>query len=111
SGELLAVDGKPHGSDGARLTADGLRSLVEGVRARSPRAIGRAITAVETEGGAAGLLKALFPSTGRSRVVGITGPPGAGKSTLAQRLAQAWRREGKTAGIVPRAPAPPSTTR
>jgi LAO/AO transport system kinase len=91
------------------LTADGLRVLVEHVRARVPRAIGRAITAVETEGGAAGLSKALFPSTGRARVVGITGPPGAGKSTLAQRLAQAWRRDGKTVGIVAVDPSSPYT--
>jgi len=86
-----------------------LSTLIEGVRARNPRAIGRAITAVENEGGAAGLLRALYPSTGRARVVGITGPPGAGKSTLAQRLAQAWRREGRTVGIVAVDPSSPYT--
>jgi LAO/AO transport system kinase len=86
-----------------------LSTLVEGVRARRPREIGRAITAVETEGGAGELSKALFPATGRARVVGITGPPGAGKSTLAQRLAQAWRGAGRTVGIVAVDPSSPYT--
>ena len=82
---------------------------MDGVRARRPREIGRAITAVETEGGAGELSKALFPTTGRARVVGITGPPGAGKSTLAQRLAQAWRSAGRTVGIVAVDPSSPYT--
>jgi GTPase len=84
-------------------------SLVEGVLARRPREVGRAITAVENEGGSAGLLRSLFPRTGRARVLGITGPPGAGKSTLAQRLAQAWRRRGQTVGIVAVDPSSPFT--
>ena len=86
-----------------------IEALVEGVRARSLRAIGRAITAVESEGGAGELLRSLFAATGRARVIGITGPPGAGKSTLAQRLAQAWRRAGKTVGIVAVDPSSPYT--
>ena len=109
SREPLAAEGEARGDQGSRLTADAIRTLVEGVRARNPRAIGRAITTVENEGGSADLLRALFPSTGRARVVGITGPPGAGKSTLAQRLAQAWRREGKTVGIVAVDPSSPYT--
>ncbi len=84
-------------------------SLVEGVLARRPREIGRAITAVESEGGSAELLRTLFPRTGKARVIGITGPPGAGKSTLAQRLAQAYRRRGKTVGIVAVDPSSPFT--
>jgi LAO/AO transport system kinase len=83
--------------------------LAEGVLARRPREIGRAITAVENEGGSPGLSRALFPRTGRARVIGITGPPGAGKSTLAQRLAQAYRRGGKTVGIVAVDPSSPFT--
>jgi LAO/AO transport system kinase len=86
-----------------------IQALIEGVRARRPRDIGRAITAVETEGGAGELSRALFPATGRARVIGITGPPGAGKSTLAQRLAQAWRGAGKTVGIVAIDPSSPYT--
>ncbi|HLN57128.1 MAG TPA: methylmalonyl Co-A mutase-associated GTPase MeaB, partial [Thermoanaerobaculia bacterium] len=85
------------------------RALAAGVLARQPREVGRAITAVENEGGAAELLRTLFPRTGRARVIGITGPPGAGKSTLAQRLAQAYRRRGKTVGIVAVDPSSPFT--
>ena len=82
-------------------------SIVEGVLAGRPRDIGRAITAVEAEGGNAALSGRLFPRTGRARVIGITGPPGAGKSSLAQRLAQAYRRAGRTVGIVAVDPSSP----
>ena len=91
------------------MTAEFPGSLAEGVLARRPREIGRAITAVENEGGSAELLRTLFPRTGRARVIGITGPPGAGKSTLAQRLAQAYRRRGKTVAIVAVDPSSPFT--
>jgi LAO/AO transport system kinase len=84
-------------------------ALIDDVLSRKPRAIGRAITAVERDGGAPELLRSLFERTGRARVVGITGPPGAGKSTLAQRLAQAWRRRGQTVGIVAVDPSSPFT--
>ncbi len=104
SREPLAVNSRR-----TRLTAGGLRSLVEGVLAGRPRAIGRAISAVEKNGGAPEILEAVFPHTGQARVVGITGPPGAGKSTLAQRLAQAYRRGGKTVGIVAVDPSSPFT--
>ncbi|MBS2028826.1 MAG: methylmalonyl Co-A mutase-associated GTPase MeaB [Deltaproteobacteria bacterium] len=46
------------------------------------------------------VLKALFPKTGRAYVVGITGAPGAGKSTLTDRLIAFWRAQGKTVGVV-----------
>jgi LAO/AO transport system kinase len=83
--------------------------IVEGVLARDAREIGRAISAVEREEGAPELLRALFPSTGRARVIGITGPPGAGKSTLVQRLVQAYRRGGKTVAVVAVDPSSPFT--
>ena len=89
------------------MTAASPGSIVEGVLARRPREIGRAISAVEKNGGAPEILGQLFPRTGRARVVGITGPPGAGKSTLAQRLAQAYRRRGQTVGIVAVDPSSP----
>jgi LAO/AO transport system kinase len=64
---------------------------------------------VEREGGDPPLIASLFPHTGRARVIGITGPPGAGKSTLVQRLAQAYRREGRTVGILAVDPSSPFT--
>jgi LAO/AO transport system kinase len=79
------------------------------VLAGRPRDIGRAMTALETEGGCPEILAALYPRTGRARIVGITGPPGAGKSTLVQRLAQALRRSGRTVGIVAVDPSSPFT--
>jgi LAO/AO transport system kinase len=84
-------------------------SIVEGVLAGRARDIGRAISAVERDGGAPEISRALFPRTGRARVLGVTGPPGAGKSTLALRLAQVFRRRGKTVGIVAVDPSSPFT--
>jgi LAO/AO transport system kinase len=83
--------------------------VVEGVLARNSRAIGRAISAVERGEGFGDLLRGIYPRTGRAAIVGITGPPGAGKSTLVQRLAQALRRRGRTVGIVAVDPSSPYT--
>lgn len=99
-----------HGlSSRSPLTADGSRSIVSGVLAGRAREIGRAISAAERNGGSPEIARALFSRTGRARVLGITGPPGAGKSTLVLRLAQALRRRGKTVGIVAVDPSSPFT--
>jgi LAO/AO transport system kinase len=65
------------------------------------RSVARAIRAVEDgwEGSRA-LLTRLFPHTGRALTLGITGPPGAGKSTLVDRLTTHFRKAGKTVGVV-----------
>lgn len=65
------------------------------------RALARAITLIENEAPqAAALVRALHPHSGRAFLVGVTGPPGAGKSTLVDKLTQELRRRGHTVGIV-----------
>jgi LAO/AO transport system kinase len=84
--------------------------LARGVLAGIARPIGRAISEVERDSGRVPeILRRLFPRTGRARIIGITGPPGAGKSTLVQRLAQAYRKEGRKVGIVAVDPSSPFT--
>jgi len=66
-----------------------------------PRAIARAITLIEGESPqAAALVRQLYPHSGRAYLVGVTGPPGAGKSTFVDRLTAELRRRGPTVGIV-----------
>ena len=67
-------------------------TLADRVLAGDPRAIARAISLIEDEDPAsADLVRAIFPRTGRAYLVGVTGPPGAGKSTLVDRLVSALR--------------------
>jgi LAO/AO transport system kinase len=76
-------------------------ALVEGVLRGEVRAVARAITLVEdARPEASALLKALFPHAGRALVLGVTGPPGSGKSTLVDRITAHLRRAGKTVGII-----------
>jgi len=63
--------------------------------------VARAISVVEREAPeSAALVGALFPRTGRALVVGLTGAPGVGKSTLANRLTAVWRSAGRTVGVL-----------
>jgi LAO/AO transport system kinase len=74
------------------------------------RALARAISAVENRApGWSDLLKALFPHSGKARVIGLTGPPGAGKSTLVDQLARLYRKEDRTVGIIAVDPTSPYT--
>ena len=92
------------------LTSGDLADLLPRLRRRETRAVARAISMVERGGPLqAELLREIYPSTGRARVVGITGPPGAGKSTLVDRLAQECRRRGETVGILCVDPTSPFT--
>ncbi|MGD0497102.1 MAG: methylmalonyl Co-A mutase-associated GTPase MeaB [Bryobacteraceae bacterium] len=71
------------------------------IRAGDTRALARAATGVENrEAPALEALRELAPFAGRARIVGITGPPGAGKSTLVDALAAALRGQGKTVAII-----------
>lgn len=75
--------------------------LIEKLFSGDPRSIARAITKVESGShDAAELMKAVFPHTGKAMVVGITGSPGAGKSSLVDKLALYYKDNGEKIGIV-----------
>jgi len=87
---------------------EALAGLVAGVRAGDTRAVARAISLVEDDSPQSqALLGALFPHAGRSLVIGVTGPPGAGKSSLVDRLTALLRGEGRSVGIVAVDPSSP----
>ncbi|HXZ27834.1 MAG TPA: methylmalonyl Co-A mutase-associated GTPase MeaB [Terriglobales bacterium] len=80
------------------------------MRAGDPRALARAISAIEDRRPESlDLLKALFPFSGKARLVGLTGSPGAGKSTLVDQLARLYRQQGRTLGIIAVDPTSPYT--
>jgi LAO/AO transport system kinase len=84
--------------------------LAERVLAGEPRAIARAISLVEDdEEGGADLIRAIFGHTGRAYLVGVTGPPGAGKSTLVDRLTAAFRDQRLKIGVIAVDPTSPFT--
>lgn len=75
--------------------------LIEKVLIGDPRFVARAITAVENGNErAAAIMKAVYPKTGNATVIGITGSPGAGKSSLVDKLALHYKERGETVGIV-----------
>jgi LAO/AO transport system kinase len=85
-----------------------LDTLASEIAAGSVRALARGLTWVEA-GGERGeaLSERLYPQTGRAHVVGITGSPGSGKSTLVRALARAARQRGRTVGILAVDPSSP----
>jgi LAO/AO transport system kinase len=84
--------------------------LIERVLAGEPRAVARAISVVEDGvSGSSELMRGVFPHTGRGLVVGITGSPGAGKSSLVDKLAGLYRARGERVGIVAVDPSSPFT--
>lgn len=90
--------------------AEPLDNWVSRIREGDVRALSRAISTIED--GAAesiALLQALFPHSGKARIVGLTGAPGSGKSTLVDQLAREYRKAGRTIGIIAVDPTSPYT--
>jgi LAO/AO transport system kinase len=91
-----------------------IQTWIDQLRSGDVRTLARAISTVENRApGWSELLKALFPHTGKARVLGLTGPPGAGKSTLVDQLARFYRRgddkDNRTVGIIAVDPTSPYT--
>src|SRR4051812_48608846 len=98
-----------HGT-GPHMTPNPEASLAERVTAGDKRALARAITLVENrEPEGDRLVAELFPRTGRARIVGLTGPPGVGKSTLIGAITADLRSRDRTVGVLSIDPSSPFT--
>jgi LAO/AO transport system kinase len=87
-----------------------LEELASGVRGGDRRALARAISLVENRDALSyELVRELYPETGRAFVVGVTGPPGVGKSSLISALVRHLREEGRTIGVISVDPSSPFT--
>ena len=84
------------------------KSLIEGVLEGDVNAIARAISRIEDRAAdSATLMKNIFPRTGRALIAGVTGAPGAGKSSLVDKLAARYRKHGERVGIIAVDPSSP----
>ena len=84
--------------------------LVERLLEKDKRACARLITLVENDAPEAKqALKELYPYTGQAYIIGVTGPPGAGKSSLVDKLTQYCREQDKTVGVIAVDPSSPFT--
>lgn len=93
---------------GAPVSSERGADLIARARGGDKRATARLLSIVENdEPAAAGILRDLYPKTGAARVVGVTGPPGGGKSTLVNRLAGAYREESGRVAVVAVDPSSP----
>lgn len=78
-----------------------VEELAQGVFAGNVRCIARAITIIENNApDARELVTKIFPRTGKAHIIGLTGPGGAGKSTLIEKVVREYRKRGKTVGVV-----------
>jgi LAO/AO transport system kinase len=88
----------------------GIQTLLDQLRAGDPRSLSRVISTVENRSpGWSEMLQTLFPHSGKARVLGLTGPTGAGKSTLVDQLARYYRKQKKMVGIIAVDPTSPYT--
>jgi LAO/AO transport system kinase len=91
-------------------SAGTLQSFVDRIRAGDVRSLARAISTIEdNRPESRELLKSLFNFSGRAQIIGLTGAPGAGKSTLVDQLAREYRRQERTVGILAVDPTSPYT--
>ncbi len=94
----------------ARRAPRVLDGMAQGLLQGNRRMLARAISIAEQGGSAAhNLLRETYPHTGKAHIIGVTGSPGAGKSTLVNALALHWRRQGRTIGIIAVDPTSPFT--
>jgi len=92
------------------LPKHALAELIERALAGEVRAAARLMTALESDPVAVpDIMRAIYPRAGKAHVIGVTGPPGAGKSSLVDKLAAALRKQGKSIGIVAVDPSSPFT--
>jgi LAO/AO transport system kinase len=90
------------------LDGDEVGDVVAAVRSGNPRALGRLISWIENASPALPMImKELAPDTGRAHVIGLTGPPGVGKSTTATSLVRALRARGERVGVLAVDPSSP----
>jgi len=94
----------------AKASRDSVRGLVDSLLKGDKRSAGKLISLIEDdEPEAVEALARVYPHTGRAHVVGFTGPPGVGKSSLINRLVRTFRSRGKTVGVVAVDPTSPYT--
>src|ERR1700730_1501094 len=90
--------------------AQAVEKWAEEVRAGDVRALSRAITTIENhDANAEPVLRALFPHTGEAYLIGVTGAPGTGKSTLVDRLAGHYRKQDEAVGVIAVDPTSPDS--
>ncbi|MGQ9506729.1 MAG: methylmalonyl Co-A mutase-associated GTPase MeaB [Candidatus Bathycorpusculaceae bacterium] len=87
-----------------------IEEIAQGVLAGDRRSIARAITIIENDAPEAKTLIAkIYPHTGKTHIIGLTGPGGSGKSTLIEKIVREYRRKGKSVGVIAVDPTSPFT--